>query len=62
MLLAMTAFVHVWFADNFPTTWIPGLAIGAILYVLWLYLRQTLQQRKDERERRRQRLGHWGHE
>jgi hypothetical protein len=45
-----------------PTTWIPGLAIGAIVYVLWLYFRQALQVHKDERERRHARLAHWGHE
>jgi len=60
MLLVMTACFHVWFAE-FPTTWIPGLAVGLILYVLWAYWRQVMQRRKDDRERERQRQGHWGY-
>ncbi len=61
MLVIMTAFGQVWFAD-IPTTWIPGLAIGAIIYLIWRYFRATQQQRKAERERRRQRLVYWGNE
>jgi hypothetical protein len=61
MLLAMIVFVHVWFAD-IPTTWIPGLAVGWIVYLLWLYFQPALQQRKHERERLRQRRSHWGHD
>ena len=57
----MTVCFGVWLADV-PTTWIPGLAIGAIGYVLWLYCRDLLQQRRAERHRRLQRLAHWGHE
>ena len=57
----MTAFSHICLAE-IPTTWIPGLMVGLILYLLWAYFRPTLQQRKDERERRRRRLSHWGHE
>jgi threonine/homoserine/homoserine lactone efflux protein len=61
ILLTMTALGHMWFGD-IPTTWIPGLVVGSVLYLLWLCFRQTLQERKDERERRRQRRSHWGHE
>ena len=59
--MMMTAISHICIADA-PTTWIPGLLVGSILYLLWCFLRQTLRERKDERERRRQRLAHWGHE
>jgi len=61
MLVIMTAFGQDWFAA-IPTTWIPGLAIGAIIYLIWRYFRATQQQRKAERERRRQRLVYWGNE
>ena len=61
MLIAMTIFVHVWFA-HIPTTWIPGLAVGWIVYLLWLYFHPILQRRKDERERLRQRRSYWGHD
>jgi hypothetical protein len=57
----VTVFVHVWFA-HIPTTWIPGLAVGSILYLLWHSFRQTLKQRQDERERQHRRLAHWGNE
>jgi len=61
MLVIMPAFGQGW-VDDIPTTWIPGLAIGAIIYLIWRYFRATQQQRKAERERRRQRLVYWGNE
>ena len=57
----MTALGHICFAE-IPSTWIPGLMVGSVLYILWFLFRQSLRERKDERERRRQRLSHWGHE
>lgn len=57
----MTRILAACFAD-IPTTWIPGLAIGAIGYVLWVAFRKTPERRKDERLRQRQRIAFWGHD
>jgi len=56
----MTAFVQVWFADILVGG-MAGLAVFLVVCLLWMYLRQKWQQHKDEQERRRQRLAHWGH-
>jgi hypothetical protein len=55
----MTGFVRVWFADLFISG-MAGLAVFLVVCLLWMYLREKGQQHKDEQERRRQRLAHWG--
>jgi hypothetical protein len=61
MLVAMTAFVHVWFADILVNG-MAGLAVCLVVYLLRLELRQKREQRKLRQERGRQRRGHWGYE
>jgi hypothetical protein len=56
----MTVSIRAWFADVFSSG-MAGLAVFLFVCLLWMYLRQKWQQHKDEQERRRQRLAHWGH-
>lgn len=57
----VTVVVRVWFADIFLSG-VAGLAVCLVLYLLWLHFHEKWQQHKDQQERRRQRLAHWGHE
>jgi uncharacterized protein (DUF2062 family) len=53
--------VRVWFADVFAAG-IAGLTVCVTGYLLWLHFHEKLQQRREERDRRRRRLAHWGNE
>ena len=57
----MTALAQFWI-DQLFVEGIAALAVGFILYLYWLNFREKRQRRKDEQERRRQRLSNWGHE
>ena len=57
----VTVVVQVWFADIL-TVGMVSVAVCVIMYLLWLYVDEKLQRRKDKQERRRQRLAHWGYE
>ena len=61
MLLAMTALVPLWF-DQLFLGGMASLAVFLIFYLSWLIFQEKRERRKDEQERRRQRLSHWGHE
>ena len=61
IVFAMTAFVHIWFADVLVTGMV-GLAVCFILFLLSLVFRERRKQRRLLEQRGRQRRGHWGYE
>jgi hypothetical protein len=39
-----------------------ALAVGLMAYLGWLGFKQNLKRRNDQKERQKQRRGHWGYE
>jgi hypothetical protein len=53
--------MFVWFADIFVNG-VAALAVGLVVYFWWLSFKQKLERRKEQKERERQRRGHWGYD
>ena len=47
MLLAMTGFVRIWFADALANG-MATLAGGMVVYLVWLSIREKRQQRREK--------------
>jgi len=53
--------MFVWFADILLNG-MAALAVGLVVYLGWLAFKQNLKKRQEQKERERQRRGHWGYE
>ena len=41
---------------------VAALAVGLVVYLGWLSFQQKRERRTEQKERQRQRRGHWGYE
>jgi membrane protein implicated in regulation of membrane protease activity len=53
--------MFVWFADILVNG-MAALAVGLVVYLGWLGFQQKRKRSKEQKDRERQRRGHWGYE
>ena len=53
--------MFVWFADVLVNG-MAALAVGLVVYLVWLSFQQTRKRRKEQKQRESQRRDHWGYE